>query len=102
MIHVIATLDIAAGRRDSVVKKFRELTPQVLAEDGCLDYSPSIDVETPIARQAPRREDSITVVERWESTAALEAHLTAPHMRQFREAVGQDIQATTLHILSPV
>ena len=102
MIHVIATLDIVADRRDAVLQSFQELTPQVLAEDGCIDYSPSIDVETAIARQAPPREDAITVVERWESIAALEAHLVAPHMQRFRETAGQDIRATTLQILRAV
>ena len=101
MIHVIATLGIAPGRREFVLEKFRQLTPLVLQEDGCLDYGPSVDVETGLSRQAPLRGDVITVVERWETTAALETHLQAPHMREFREAVGQDIQSTTLHILAP-
>ena len=101
MIHVIATLEIAPGRRDSVLEHFRRLVPEVEREVGCLAYGPAIDCDSGFTRQAPLRANTVTVVERWESLAHLEAHLQAPHMQAFRQAVGEAIVASTLHILEP-
>ena len=45
MIHVLATIEVAAGKRDEVLTQFAWLTPQVRAEDGCLEYGAAVDVE---------------------------------------------------------
>jgi quinol monooxygenase YgiN len=34
MIHVIATIEIAAGRRDDFLAAFNEIVPEVRAEKG--------------------------------------------------------------------
>ena len=51
------------------------------AEKGCLEYTPMIDVPSGLASA---RANVVTVVEKWESLAALEAHLKTPHMAEFR------------------
>ena len=83
MIHVIATLDLQPGKRESVLAQFRALVPIVRAEAGCLEYGTAIDIATPLLGQPPVRPDSVIVVEKWASLAALDAHLASPHMQTF-------------------
>jgi quinol monooxygenase YgiN len=47
------------------------------AEDGCLTYSYAVDVQDP---------GLIRVFEAWRDQAAVDAHLKAPHMAQWRAA----------------
>ena len=101
MIHVIATIQLNAGCRDEFIEHFRALVPAVLAEDGCLDYGPTVDVATTIGAQGPMRDDVVTVVERWESTEALADHLIAPHMNEYRTKVKDLVAGMTLQVLEP-
>jgi quinol monooxygenase YgiN len=101
MIHVIATIELAEGKRDDFLAEFHAIVPLVLAEAGCLDYGPTVDVETVLPNVEPRP-NVVTVVERWESTDDLEAHLLAPHMVEYRKRVKNFVQAVQLHILEPV
>jgi quinol monooxygenase YgiN len=102
MIHVIATIRTAPGRRDELIAAFRELVPSVRAEAGCIEYGIAIDLRTPIAAQAPVLDDAVTVVEKWESVSALQAHLVAPHMLAHRERVKAIVTAVEIRILEPV
>jgi len=38
MIHVIATIELAEGKRQAFLAEFRKLVPLVKAEAGCLAY----------------------------------------------------------------
>lgn len=100
MIHVIATIDIVPGKRDAFLSEFHKLVPEVLAEDGCIDYGPTVDVETTLPNVA-HRADVVTVVERWEDLDALEAHLVAPHMLEYRKRVKELVAGSQLQILEP-
>ncbi len=102
MIHVVATIELAAGQREAFLEHFHRLVPLVHAEAGCLEYGPAIDLETEIAAQGAVREDVVTVMEKWESLASLEAHLVAPHMIEYRSHVQDLVQQTTIQVLSPV
>lgn len=101
MIHVIATIELNAGKRDAFLAEFHKLVPQVRAEAGCLEYGPAIDVATDISAQIPLRENVVTVVEKWEDLPALKAHLVAPHMLDYRPRVKELVKGTTLQILGP-
>jgi quinol monooxygenase YgiN len=100
MIHVIATIQTAAGRRDDLLAAFRELVPQVRAEAGCIEYGPAVDLDTPISSQAARS-DVVTVVEKWESEASLKDHLAAPHMKTFRERVKDFLAGVEIRVIEP-
>ena len=76
-------------------------TIDVLAEPGCLEYGPTVDVATGIAAQPALRENVVTIVEKWESLDHLKQHLAAPHMQAYRPKVKELIVGTTLAILSP-
>ena len=101
MICVIARIEVAEGRRDDFLAQFRQIVPKVLAEQGCLEYGPMVDVPTSIGAQQPARQNVVTVVEKWESIEALEAHLMAPHMVQYRKGVKPMVVGTSLEILQP-
>jgi len=101
MICVIATIRLAEGRRDDFLAEFGKIVPDVLAENGCLAYQPMVDLPTEVGAQVPQRPDVVTVVERWESVEALEAHLMAPHMLEYRKRVRELVAESSLAILEP-
>jgi len=100
MIHVVAQISLKPGCREDFLAEFHQLVPLVHAEDGCLEYGPAIDAETPIEAQAID-ENLVVVIEKWESVAHLEAHLAADHMQAYREKVKEMVSDTRLQILSP-
>lgn len=101
MIHVIATISTASGRRDDVLQAFRSLVPQVRAEEGCIEYGTAIDLENAIEGQPAARPDIVTVIEKWQDSAALRQHLVAPHMLQFRDLVKGLVTAVEIRVLDP-
>jgi len=72
MIHVIAEIEVQPGKRDEFLRQFHQLVPQVLQEEGCLEYGP-----------------------------ALERHLLAPHMVQYRSQVKDLVVHTQIRVLEP-
>lgn len=101
MIHVIAPITVVDGQRDVFLQHFRALVPKVVAEQGCIEYGPAVDLSTEIPNQRPVRDNVVTVIEKWESPAALQAHLSAPHMVEFRDRVKDMVQSIELHVLQP-
>jgi quinol monooxygenase YgiN len=87
LIHVIATIQIKPGRRGEFLEHFHRVVPLVRAEQGCVEYGPTVGVHTEISAQEAVDPDVVVVVERWESLESLNAHLAAPHMLQYRESV---------------
>lgn len=101
MIHVIATVELASGRRDDFLQVFRGNLPNVLAEDGCIEYAAAVDAVTDIAVQIPIRENTVTIIEKWRDLAALKAHLVAPHMIAYREKLKDLVVRVSLQVLQP-
>lgn len=102
MIHVIATVELNEGKRDLFLEEFHRLMPSVHAEKGCIEYGPTADVRTEIPVQVAFRPDIITIIEKWESLDALQAHLEAPHMLEYRQRVTDYVKQVQLQILEPV
>jgi quinol monooxygenase YgiN len=101
MIHVIATIELKEGKRNAFLKRVQQLVPKVRAEKGCLEYGPAVDVPAGIKVQTPVRENVVTMVEKWEDLKSLEAHLSAPHMLEYREDVKDMVVGTKLQVLQP-
>ena len=101
MIHVIATIEVAPGRRDEFLDHFRKLMPKVHAEKGCIEYGPATEVDTGLAMQDPVRNDVVLVMEKWLDIPSLKDHLAAPHMADYREAVKDLIRSVRLQVLQP-
>jgi quinol monooxygenase YgiN len=102
MICVIATIEVAAGQRDALLELFRPLIPRVRAEKGCLEYALMIDTPSGLPGEQPVRPNAVVMVEKWESLAALQAHLKTIHMAECSRQA-EELQATVqLQILEPV
>ena len=101
MIYVIATIEVKPGKRDAFLAEFHRNMPNVQAEKGCIEYGPTVDIKTDIKTQIPLRENTVTIVEKWESLQALQAHLQAPHMTAYRERVKDFVASVTLQVLEP-
>ena len=101
VIHVIATVEVIPGKREALLAEFQKLVPLVRAEDGCLEYGPTIDVASGLAAQGSVREQVVTVVEKWTSLEALRAHTQAPHMLEYRARVKEMVGGVKLQVLRP-
>ncbi len=102
MIYVVATIQLATGRREDFLTLQCDLLPLVRAEAGCVEYVPSIDVALRDPPKTPLREDVVMMHEKWESLDALRAHLSAPHMLAFREKVKTLVVGTKVEVFESV
>ncbi|MBS1227405.1 MAG: quinol monooxygenase [Proteobacteria bacterium] len=98
MIHVIASLQIKEGHVAQFIEIFKANVPNVLKEQGCIAYAPTIDIAAGLAAQAldPKL---VTIVEQWNSLDDLRAHLAAPHMLAYGERVKDIVVGKSLKIL---
>ena len=99
MIHVIAEIEVQDGAREEFLTEFRRLVPIVRDEDGCIEYGPAIDLASGLGATA--RPNVVTVIEKWASEPALEAHLKASHMDEYRKRAGHLIKGVTIRVLAP-
>jgi quinol monooxygenase YgiN len=101
MITVIASIKVVPDKVVEFVKIFNENVPNVLEEDGCIEYYPTVDIETGLEVQ--QADPSIvTIVECWESVDALTPHLTAPHMERYRSQTKDLVEGISIKVLQPV
>ena len=101
MIHVIATVSVAEGKRPEFLKEFHQVVSYIRAEKGCIEYGPAVDLSTGIPVQEPVRESTVVIIEKWADLDALKAHLVAPHMKPYREAVKNIVREMTVQVLEP-
>lgn len=101
MIHVIATIELAPGRRQDFLEEFHRIVPEVHKENGCIEYGPAVDLATDVGGQQPVRDNVVTVVEKWDSVEALKAHMAAAHMKQYNSRVKDMVVGSKLAILEP-
>jgi len=99
MIHVVARITAHPGQREAVLALFRANIPAVLAEEGCIEYGPVVDVPDFGPIQTPIGPDSFLVIEKWASAAALKAHGAAAHMVAYAKASREFIASRTIHVL---
>ena len=102
MIHVIATIEVKPGAREELLAVMRQNVPLVLAEQGCIAYTPTVDVASGLPVQPALREDVVTIVEAWESLEHLRSHLRTPHMLSYREKVKDLVKGLEVQVLQPV
>jgi len=98
MIHVLASVSIKRGKREDFLAIFNANVPNVLEEDGCIEYRPAVDVDTGLEPQV-LDENMVTVIEKWESVDHLKAHLSAPHMLEYRKNVAALVVGVSLKVL---
>lgn len=101
MIHVIACITVKPGLVNAFLREFRSLAILVRQEAGCLDYFPAQDARMDLEAQ-DYHPDCVTIIEKWSSRAALNAHLRAGHMRAFQERIKDIVIETRLKIVEEV
>lgn len=100
MVTVLAMITAKPGLRSQVLAFFNANVPAVRAENGCLEYRATVDAEGASAMQTRLGPDSITVIERWASMQALEAHANAPHVLTYRANTKDLLASRVIHVLS--
>lgn len=98
MISVIASITLNPGSRDAFIEAFKANVPHVLAEEGCIEYFPAVDVATGLPPQV-MDDNMVTVIEKWESVDDLRAHAGAPHMLAHRERTKGLVASMSLKVL---
>ena len=98
LIDVIASIRVKDGCLQQLLERFHANVPNVLAEDGCVRYYPTIDADSGLP---PQQKDAqiVTVVEQWESIEHLHAHSKAPHMQAYKEDVKDWVEGVSLKVL---
>ena len=72
--RIEATPETVAALKDAIIA----MQSATLEEDGCEDYTFSVEIANPGA---------LRITERWTSQVALEAHFATPHMAAFQAAM---------------
>lgn len=92
MIFVIATLTLNPGMEGTLLAAAEPAIAETRKEAGCIGY----DLHKSIT-------DDLTFVfvERWESRAALSAHMQAPHFLTWRAAGSPAIAGRRIEIITP-
>src|SRR5690349_18325744 len=70
-VHLAILITTQAGKRQQQIDAFRQLAPVVRAEAGCLQYD---------LHEVTTNVDRFVLLEKWASSAALEAHDKSEHM----------------------
>ncbi len=102
VIYVVAVITTKPGKRQEVLSAFHENIPNVLTEEGCIEYGPTIDTDGVGAFQTEVGADTFVVIEKWESLGHLKAHAAAPHMAAYGAKVKDLLADRVIHVLSPV
>jgi quinol monooxygenase YgiN len=87
-LSIIASIVAQPGQREIVLKALTAMLAPTRAEQGCRQYDLHLD------RIDPNR---MVMIERWDDSAALDAHMASTHMAQLKtviadKTVGIDIQ----------
>jgi quinol monooxygenase YgiN len=102
MIYVIATIDLAEGKRALYLEELNRIVPLVRSENGCLEYGPAADIPAGIPIQEPADASTVTIIERWSDIDALKIHLSSPHMESYRKAVTDYVKRVGIRVLEPL
>ncbi|HYE29703.1 MAG TPA: putative quinol monooxygenase [Allosphingosinicella sp.] len=79
MIIVNGTVRFGAGEIDRLKEAMARNVEATRAEEGCEHYAYAVDITDP---------NLLHVSERWRDDAAIERHMTTPHMGEFMALVG--------------
>lgn len=101
MITVIASIKVVPDKVVEFVNLFNQNVANVLAEDGCIEYYPTVDIETGLDVQQVDP-SVVTIIECWDNIDALKCHLEAPHMVHYRDQTKDFVQEVRIKVLQSV
>jgi quinol monooxygenase YgiN len=100
MIRVIASVALKQQYVAEYMAGFKANVPKVLAEEGCAEYFAAVDIESGLPPQT-MDENTVTIIEQWESLDALRAHLESIHMKDFMKKTDHMVESLSLKVLRP-
>ena len=98
MINVIASIHIKEGKSKEFIDIFKSNIPNVIKEKGCIEYMPTVDVPTGLPPQK-LNDNIVTIIEKWDCLEDLKAHLSAPHMIEYREQTKDLVEKMSVKVL---
>jgi quinol monooxygenase YgiN len=101
MINVIASIRVKTGKLSEFIEIFKANVSSVKEERGCIEYSPTVDVDADLPPQSLDK-NIVTVIEKWESLKALHDHLKSPHMLVYMEKVKDIVEDLSIKVLEEV
>jgi len=101
MINVIASITVKPSHLKEFIEIFKANIPNVLAEDGCIEYAATVDFKTGLPIQV-MDENVVTIIEKWESYEHLQAHFVVPHMVEYKAKVEDMVEGLSLKVLESV
>ena len=99
MINVIALIQVREGRLAEFVGIYKANVPNVLKEQGCIEYVPTLDAPTGLPFQ-DLNPNQVTIIEKWATLEDLQAHLSAPHMVEYGKKVKDLVEGRSIRILA--
>jgi quinol monooxygenase YgiN len=99
MIVVLASIRVKSTKQAEFLDIFKQNIPKVREEKGCLEYFPAIDCDAGLPIQKLDGQ-VVTIIEKWESVAALNDHLASPHMLDYRDKVKDLVEDVSLKVLA--
>ena len=101
MIYGVVSVRVKPGKREEYIALFKTIAVKVRAEKGCLQYITAVDFKVGLPIQV-FEENVVTILEKWESLEALQAHLAAPYMAEFFQKEGALVEGNVLKMLQEV
>ena len=101
IIHVVAMITAKSGMRQKILEVFHQNSLTVHKEQGCIEYSATLDANDAGALQTKVGDDTFVVVEKWESLGALNDHAASPHMATYAQKTKDLIENRIIYVLSP-
>lgn len=98
MINVLASITVKPSHTAEFIEIFKANIPAVLNEDGCIEYAATVDFKTDLPIQEINA-NVVTIIEKWESYAHLQAHFKAPHMLVYKAKVADMVESLSLKVL---
>ena len=100
IVQAVAVITTKPGKRDEVLEMARANLANVHAEEGCIEYAPSVDADGWGSFQTQYGPDTFVFLEKWESADHLKAHAAAPHMKAYGEKTKDLLESRVIHILT--
>jgi len=102
MIQLIVTVTTLPGRVSDYIAAFARIAPQVLLEEGCIEYEMYRDSDDPRFDNKVRP-DTVIICEKWESIELLQSHSrNSQPLMEFRQAIKEIKLSSTYILLSPL
>jgi quinol monooxygenase YgiN len=98
MIYGVVSVQVKEGKLQEFLELFKSNAIKVRQEKGCIQYIPVVDIDVGLPIQALDK-NVVTILETWESLAALRDHFATPHMAAYLKKEKDLIEGVSLKML---